>query len=42
VLPTPGIPATESILRTLLTGLVIFAVGYWLFRRVHDSVSERL
>jgi lipopolysaccharide transport system permease protein len=42
VLPTPGIPAAESILRTLLTGLVVFAVGYWLFRRVHDSVSERL
>jgi lipopolysaccharide transport system permease protein len=42
VLPTPGIPAAESILRTLLTGLVILACGYWLFRRVHDSISERL
>lgn len=42
VFPTPGIPATESMLRVLFSGLFLFAFGYFLFRRVNDSVSERL
>ena len=42
MLPTPGIPASESMVRTLLTALCVLGVGYWLFRRTHDYISETL
>lgn len=42
LLPTPGIPASDSMVRTMLTALGILAVGYWLFRRTHDYISEKL
>jgi lipopolysaccharide transport system permease protein len=42
MLPTPGIPASESMVRTLLTALCVLGVGYWLFRRTHDYISEKL
>jgi len=41
-MPIPGIPATESLARILLTGLVLCVFGYWAFRRVHDLASERV
>ncbi|NBU62949.1 MAG: ABC transporter permease [Chloroflexia bacterium] len=40
--PTPGIPASESIVRSLLVSMCVMGVGYWLFRRVHDYISEKL
>lgn len=40
--PTPGIPASESMVRSLLVALAVMGVGYWLFRRVHDYISEKL
>lgn len=42
MLPTPGIPASESMVRSLITALVVLGVGYWLFRRTHDYISETL
>jgi ABC-type polysaccharide/polyol phosphate export permease len=40
--PTPGIPASESMVRSLLFAMAVMGVGYWLFRRVHDYISEKL
>ncbi len=40
--PTPGIPASESMVRSLLVAMCVMGVGYWLFRRVHDYISEKL
>jgi lipopolysaccharide transport system permease protein len=40
--PTPGIPASESMVRSLLIAMAVMGVGYWLFRRVHDYISEKL
>ncbi len=42
MLPTPGIPASESMVRSLITALFVLGVGYWLFRRTHDYISETL
>jgi lipopolysaccharide transport system permease protein len=40
--PTPGLPALESILRVLLTGLAMLAVGYWFFQRRSGRFGEEL
>lgn len=40
--PTPGIPASESMVRSLLVAMCVMGVGYWLFRRVHNYISEKL
>jgi lipopolysaccharide transport system permease protein len=40
--PTPGIPASESMVRLLLISVCFLGLGYWLFRRVHNYISEKL
>ncbi len=40
--PTPGIPASESMVRSLFISVCFLGLGYWLFRRVHDYISEKL
>jgi lipopolysaccharide transport system permease protein len=40
--PTPGLPALESVLRVLLTGLVMLAIGYWFFQRRSGRFGEEL
>lgn len=40
--PTPGLPAVESILRVLLTALAVLALGYWFFQRQSRSFGEEL
>jgi lipopolysaccharide transport system permease protein len=40
--PTPGLPALESVVRVLLTGLVMLAVGYWFFQRRSGRFGEEL
>jgi len=42
VIPTPNIPATDSLLRSFVTSVVIFVIGYWFFRRLQDKVIERM
>jgi lipopolysaccharide transport system permease protein len=41
-IPTPGFPALESVLRVLLTSLVVLALGYWYFQRRSGQFGERL
>jgi lipopolysaccharide transport system permease protein len=41
-LPTPGLPALDSVLRVLLTSLVVLALGYWYFQRQSGEFGERL
>jgi lipopolysaccharide transport system permease protein len=41
-IPTPGLPALESILRVLLTGLAMLAIGYWFFQRRSGRFGEEL
>ncbi len=41
-IPTPGLPALDSVLRVLLTAIVTLAVGYWLFQRRSGEFGERL
>jgi lipopolysaccharide transport system permease protein len=40
--PTPGLPALESIVRVLLTGLALLAIGYWFFQRRSGEFGEEL
>jgi lipopolysaccharide transport system permease protein len=40
--PTPGLPALDSVLRVLLTSLVVLAAGYWYFQRHSGELGERL
>jgi lipopolysaccharide transport system permease protein len=40
--PTPGLPAVESILRVLLTALAALALGYWFFQRRSGRFGEEL
>jgi lipopolysaccharide transport system permease protein len=40
--PTPGLPALESVLRVLLTSLAVLALGYWFFQRRSGSFGEEL
>jgi lipopolysaccharide transport system permease protein len=41
-IPTPGLPAVDSVLRVLITALVALAVGYWFFQRRSAEFGERL
>lgn len=41
-LPTPNIPASDSLLRSLITSLVVFIVGYWVFNRMQTVIIERM
>jgi lipopolysaccharide transport system permease protein len=40
--PTPGLPALESVLRVLLTSLALLAIGYWFFQRRSGRFGEEL
>jgi lipopolysaccharide transport system permease protein len=40
--PIPGIPALDGVLRTLLTALVILAVGAYVFHRNSARFGEEL
>ena len=40
--PTPAFPAVDSVLRVLLTSLVVLALGYWYFQRRSGEFGERL
>lgn len=40
--PTPAIPALDSVLRVLLTALAVLAAGYWYFQRRSGEFGERL
>ena len=41
-MPTPNIPASDSLLRSLITSLVVFIVGYWVFNRMQTVIIERM
>jgi homopolymeric O-antigen transport system permease protein len=40
--PTPGLPALASILRVLLTALIMLALGYWFFQRRSGRFGEEI
>jgi lipopolysaccharide transport system permease protein len=40
--PTPGLPAVESIVRVLLTALAALALGYWFFQQRSGRFGEEL
>jgi lipopolysaccharide transport system permease protein len=42
VIPTPNIPATDSLLRSFVTSIIVFVIGYWVFRRLQDKIIERM
>ncbi len=42
LVPTPGLPALDSVLRVLVTTLVILAFGYWFFQRSSGRFGEEL
>jgi len=39
---TPGLPALASILRVLLTALIMLALGYWFFQRRSGQFGEEI
>ncbi len=41
-IPTPGLPALDSVLRVLLTSLLVLAFGYWVFQRNSGRFGEEL
>jgi len=41
-IPTPNLPALDSVLRVLLTALATLALGYWYFQRRSGEFGERL
>jgi lipopolysaccharide transport system permease protein len=40
--PTPGLPALTSVLRVLLTALIVLAGGYWFFQRRSGQFGEEI
>jgi lipopolysaccharide transport system permease protein len=40
--PTPGLPALTSVLRVLITALVVLACGYWFFQRRSGRFGEEI
>jgi lipopolysaccharide transport system permease protein len=40
--PTPGLPALNSVLRVLVTALITLAVGYWFFQRRSGRFGEEI
>lgn len=42
IMPTPNIPATDSLLRSFVTAIIVFVIGYWTFRRLQDKIIERM
>ncbi len=41
-IPTPSLPALDSVLRVLLTAVATLAIGYWYFQRRSGEFGERL
>ncbi len=41
-IPTPGLPALNSVLRVLITALITLAVGYWFFQRRSGRFGEEI
>lgn len=41
-IPTPGIPALDSVLRVVVTTLLMLAAGYWFFQRHSGQFGEEL
>ena len=40
--PTPGLPALPSVLRVLITALLVLTVGYWFFQRRSGQFGEEI
>jgi lipopolysaccharide transport system permease protein len=40
--PTPGLPALTSVLRVLITALVVLTIGYWFFQRRSGQFGEQI
>jgi lipopolysaccharide transport system permease protein len=40
--PTPGLPALTSVLRVLITALVVLVLGYWFFQRRSGRFGEEI
>lgn len=41
-IPTPAVPAPDSVLRVLVTALMVLAVGYWFFQRNSGHFGEEI
>jgi lipopolysaccharide transport system permease protein len=41
-IPTPAVPAPDSVLRVLVTALIVLAVGYWFFQRHSGQFGEEI
>jgi lipopolysaccharide transport system permease protein len=41
-IPTPGLPALDSVLRVTVTSLIVLAFGYWVFQRHSGQFGEEL
>jgi lipopolysaccharide transport system permease protein len=41
-IPTPGLPALDSVLRVSVTALVVLGIGYWFFQRRSGSFGEEI
>jgi lipopolysaccharide transport system permease protein len=42
VVPTPGLPALDSVLRVVVTTFLVLAFGYWFFQRHSGQFGEEL
>jgi lipopolysaccharide transport system permease protein len=40
--PTPGLPALSSVLRVLVTAIVVLVAGYWFFQRRSGTFGEQI
>lgn len=41
-IPTPGLPALDSVLRVVVTTVILLALGYWFFQRNSGRFGEEL
>ena len=41
-IPTPGLPALDSVLRVLITAVLTLALGYWYFQRQSGRFGEEI
>jgi lipopolysaccharide transport system permease protein len=42
LIPTPGLPALTSVLRVLVTAVLVLALGYWFFQRRSGRFGEQI
>lgn len=42
IVSPPNIPATDSLLRSFATAIIVFVLGYWFFRRLQSQIIERM